>query len=172
MRKQYFGRQLKRDKNERQALFKALLTSLVLYERIETTEAKAKAIKGLADKLVTKAKKGQEQGRLLLQPYLSAKALDKMLTEIGPRFANRPGGYTRIIRVGNRVSDNASVVKMEWTEKTTDKKTAPKDTTKTEKTTDKKTKVEKTVKAAPKKQAPQKQTPVKQTRTRITQKKG
>lgn len=117
MRKNVFGRQLKRDKNERKALFKSLLTSLVLYERIQTTEAKAKAIKGDADKLITKAKRGGLQAYRLLEPEIASVAVKKVLDTIAPRFTNRQGGYTRIIRIGRRLKDNASQVILEWTEK-------------------------------------------------------
>lgn len=114
MRKNIFGRQLKRDTNERKALFKNLATSLVLLERIETTEQKAKAMKAHVDKLVTKAKKGGAQAERLLQPYMHSDAVKKMLSDIAPRFQERQGGYTRILKIGNRFSDNAQVVMMEW----------------------------------------------------------
>lgn len=117
MRKNVFGRQLKRDKNERKALFKSLLTSLVLYERIQTTEAKAKAIKGDADKLITKARKGGLEAYRLVEPYIASIAVKKLLNIIAPRFVNRQGGYTRIIKVGRRLKDNAAQVILEWTEK-------------------------------------------------------
>lgn len=117
MRKNVFGRQLKRDTNERKALFKGLASSLVLHERIQTTEEKAKAVKPLVEKLVTKARVGDAQAHSLLQPYLNAPALKKMLADIGPRFKDRPGGYTRIVKLGTRLQDNASVVILEWVEK-------------------------------------------------------
>ena len=117
MRKNIFGRKFKRDVNERKALFKGLLSSLVLNERIKTTEQKAKAIKAEADKLVTKAKKEEPQARKLLARYLTPSAMDKMLSVIGPGFKERNSGYTRIVRLGNRFSDNASVVMMEWVER-------------------------------------------------------
>lgn len=118
MKKQVFGRQLKRDTNERKALFKGLVSSLTMYERIETTEEKAKSIRGHVEKLVTKAKKNDSvHARSLLQAYLTHEALQKMLTDIAPRFVDRPGGYTRILKIGNRFSDNASMVIMEWVEK-------------------------------------------------------
>lgn len=117
MRKNVFGRQLKRDRNERKALFKSLLTSLVLYERIQTSEAKAKAIKGDADKLITKAKKGGLHAYRLLEPDLATVAVKKLLNTIAPRFTNRQGGYTRIIRVGKRLKDNSPEVILEWTER-------------------------------------------------------
>lgn len=117
MRKHVFGRQFKRDANERKSLFKGLASSLVLEERITTTEEKAKAIRPYVEKLVTKSRKSRLQAQTLLQPYLNAKALKKMLADVGPRFAERNGGYTRIVRVGNRLSDNATMVVMEWVEK-------------------------------------------------------
>lgn len=114
MKKHVFGRKLKRDANERKALFKNLLTSLVLSERIKTTEAKAKAVKGAADKLVTKAKKG-EAGARIIHPYVNQEAVVKLIKNIAPRFANVNGGYTRIIRIGKRrVADNAQMVYLEW----------------------------------------------------------
>lgn len=132
MRKNVFGRQLKRDKNERKALIKNLLSSLVIYESIRTTEAKAKAIKADADKLITKAKKGGLHAYRLVEPELTTVAVKKLLEKIAPRFSKRQGGYTRIIRIGNRVKDNAEEVILEWTEKAeapkakTEQKTSPK----------------------------------------------
>lgn len=114
MKKQVFGRQFKRDANERKALFKNLLTSLVMEERITTTEAKAKAIKAAADKLVTKAKKGGSDAMRRLAPDVRYDAVEKLVNTIAPRFAERNGGYTRIIKVGRRVADNAPKVVMEW----------------------------------------------------------
>lgn len=116
MRKNVFGRRLKRDKNERRALFKSLMSSLVLKERIKTTEAKGKAIKGRVDKLITMAKKDKVRAQRLLASYLTLPALKKLTLEIAPRFTNRIGGYTRIIRLPQRLSDNAAMVLMEWVE--------------------------------------------------------
>ena len=117
MKKNIFGRQLKRDVNERKALFKNLLTSLVLNDRIKTTEAKAKAIKSAADKLITKAKKGGKDAYRNLEAQVNHDAVVKLIDDLGPRFVNRAGGYTRIIKVGNRVADNAAMAIIEWTEK-------------------------------------------------------
>ena len=114
MKKHVFGRHFKRDANERKALFKNLLTSLVMEERIITTEAKAKAIKGAADKLVTKAKKGGPDAFRSLAPDVRYDAVTKLVNTIAPRFTDRNGGYTRIIRIGHRVADNAPQVVMEW----------------------------------------------------------
>jgi len=116
MRKQVFGRRLKRDANERKALFKGLMSELVIHGQIKTTEAKAKAIKASADKLITKARKQEMLARRLLSTELFPPAIDKLLIDVAPRFANRNGGYTRIVRLGRRLSDNASTVIMEWVE--------------------------------------------------------
>lgn len=116
MRKNVFGRQLKRDANERKALFKGLMSSLVLKERIKTTEEKAKAIKGQIEKLVTKAKKRGKNVRNLFGKDLMPDAIEKLINEVAPRFEKRPGGYTRIIKLGRRFSDNANMVVLEWTE--------------------------------------------------------
>lgn len=113
MRKQIFGRQLQRDTNERKALFKSLMEALVLHESIQTTEPKAKAIKGQIEKLVTKANKNPDAKRQL-QKYFAPETLNKFLTDVAPRFAQRPGGYTRIIKLGNRLRDNAKMVVIEW----------------------------------------------------------
>lgn len=116
MRKNVFGRQLKRDKNERKALFKSLMSALVLKERIKTTEEKAKAIRGQVEKLVTKAKKKGEAASSLLSSHLLPVAVEKMIKNVAPRFQNRPGGYTRIVKLGRRFGDNARMVLMEWVE--------------------------------------------------------
>lgn len=127
MRKKVFGKQLKRDKNERKALFKGLLSSLVLEEGIKTTEQKAKAIKADADKLVTKAKKESLLAKRLLEKKINPKAVKKMLSEIAPRFNNRQGGYTRMVRLGRRFGDDATMVLLEWTEKPLPKEEKPKE---------------------------------------------
>ncbi len=120
MKKQVFGRQFKRDVNERKAMFKNLLTSLVLEERIKTTIAKAKAIKRDADKLITKAKKGGDAAYKALHPDVNQNAVVKLISDIGPRFATRQGGYTRVIKLGKRrVADNAPMAIIEWTEQST-----------------------------------------------------
>lgn len=117
MKKNVFGRKLKRDKNERTALFKALMSSLVLKESIKTTEAKAKAIKPEIEKLVTKAKLAEKGASRVLEQKLSKQAFEKMLKVIGPRFSKRAGGYTRIIKLGERFGDNSPMVLIEWVEK-------------------------------------------------------
>lgn len=118
MRKRIFGRRLKRDTNERKALFRSLMIGLILHGKIRTTEAKAKSIKGSVEKLVTIGKtKGDDAKRQLMSKLVNEKASDKILSEIAPLFKDRTGGYTRILRTGNRVKDGASMVVMSWTER-------------------------------------------------------
>ncbi len=114
MRKNVFGRQLKRDKNERKALFKGLISSLVLHGRIKTTEEKAKAIKGQIDKIITRAKKDKTGINSKLERYLTNDAFKKLISEVAPSLTSRNSGYTRIIRLGERFSDAASTVILEW----------------------------------------------------------
>ncbi|RJQ38736.1 50S ribosomal protein L17 [Candidatus Microgenomates bacterium] len=116
MRKNVFGRQLRRDKNQRKALFRSLMSSLVLDERIRTTEAKAKSIKSQVEKLVTTAKRKGDKSWNLLQKHLMPHAIDKMILEIAPRFTKREGGFTRIIRLGERI-DSAKMVIIEWVDR-------------------------------------------------------
>ncbi|MCL5435316.1 MAG: 50S ribosomal protein L17 [Patescibacteria group bacterium] len=116
MKKHIFGRKFKRDVDERKALFKGLMSSLVLYEKIETTEEKAKAIKAELDKLVTNAKKDGILARKLLSSKLSPEALEKMVKDIAPRFDKRQGGYTKMVRLGKRFGDDSTMVLIEWTE--------------------------------------------------------
>lgn len=117
MRKRIFGRRLKRDTNERKALFRSLMVGLILHGKIKTTEAKAKSIKSDVEKLVTIAKtRGEDAKRQIMSKLVSEKATDKMLSEIAPKLEKRLGGYTRILRMGPRVKDGAKMVAMTWTE--------------------------------------------------------
>ena len=116
MKKKVFGRKFKKDVNQRRSLFRNLMRSLILNEEIKTTEAKAKAVKGQVEKLVTVAKRG-ESASYHLKKDSSEDAVIKLITEIGPRFLKRPGGYTRIVKLGNRGKDNADMVLLEFVEK-------------------------------------------------------
>src|SRR5665213_2934587 len=117
MRKHIYGRRLKRDVNERKALFKNLLSELVMHERIKTTVQKAKAIKADADKLITKAKYADRlHATMLLSPLVTSDAVSKLLNDLGPRFIAREGGYTRITKLGRRFNDDAQTAFIEWTE--------------------------------------------------------
>lgn len=115
MRKNVFGRQFSRDTNQRKSLFKSLISSLILDESIKTTMEKAKAIKGDADKVISMAKRGDEKlARQLLQRSLGTVEIEKVIKDLAPRLSGRTSGYTRIIKLGRRFSDNASMVVMEW----------------------------------------------------------
>lgn len=111
------GKKLNRTKNQRQALFRGLASSLILQERITTTEAKAKAVKPMVEKLVTRAKVNSiHSRRLLLRELTSENVVNKLLEVVGPKFKERPGGYLRIVRVGNRVGDQAKMVSLMFVE--------------------------------------------------------
>lgn len=114
MKHRVFGRQFKRDTNERKALFKGLISSLVLKGRIETTEAKAKSIQGQVDKVVSLAKKGTLQARRELLSFLDKAAVDKLVGQMGSIFASRQSGFTQIIKLGPRRGDNAPMVFLQW----------------------------------------------------------
>lgn len=120
MRKRIFGRRFKRDVNERKALFRNLMHELVLHGKIKTTEAKAKAIKAEVEKMVTKAKVKGDGAAVHLQKTFTADVVEKLINDISPLFKDRQGGYTRIIRMGNRVKDSAPMVLMEWVEEVKD----------------------------------------------------
>ena len=113
MRKNVFGRKFKRDANERKALFKSLISALILNGSIKTTLEKAKAIKGDVDKIVNKAKKGGEEALYLLQTSLNKDEVRKII-DIAPMFSGRNSGYTKMAKLGRRFSDNAAMVQMEW----------------------------------------------------------
>ena len=113
MRKNIFGRKFNRNKNQRAALIRGLVTSMIINERIKTTEAKAKSVKGEIEKLVTKAKKGKKE---LVSKNIYPNALNKLFNDISKRFVGRNGGYTRIVRVGERLGDKAQLVLLEWVE--------------------------------------------------------
>lgn len=115
MRHKYFGRKLNRDVKERKALFRSLVIALIEKDKIRTTVAKAKAIQGLVEKLVTKAKKGGEAASRQIASFIIKKeARDKLISEIAPRFQDRIGGYIRIRRMGKRFGDGAEEVSLEW----------------------------------------------------------
>jgi len=113
MRKLKKGRKLSRKRDQRKALLKSLARSLFLNEKIKTTEAKAKEISGSAEKLITRAKKGDLSSRRYLAKFFSRDLVKKLVDEIGPRYKSRKGGYTRIIRLGPRKSDGARMVVIE-----------------------------------------------------------
>jgi large subunit ribosomal protein L17 len=101
----------------RRALRRNLITQLLKYDRIKTTEAKAKAIRGDAEKLVTLAKRGDLHARRLAASRLNEPdVVKKLFEELAPRYEDRAGGYTRILRLGQRQGDGAQVVLLELVE--------------------------------------------------------
>jgi len=117
MRHRVSGKKLGRNRNERKALFKNLTSSLILHGEIKTTEAKAKAIKRLVDKLVTRAKQQTLSARRLLTAFLQdKKVVSRLVDEIAPKFKERQSGFTRILRLGKREGDQAMMVKIEFVE--------------------------------------------------------
>jgi len=109
----YQGRKLQLATGPRRALIRGQLTSLVLHEAITTTEAKAKEVAPRFERLVTHAKKGTlAGGRMLRKDLLTESATQKMLLELAPAFAERQGGYTRIIKLENRRGDNAPMARL------------------------------------------------------------
>ncbi len=114
MRHRVAGRHLGRSASQRRALFRNLITELFRHERLETTEAKAKAIRPDAEKLITLAKRGDLHARRLAAQTITDPDVTKKLFEtLGTRYKERPGGYTRIFKVGPRLGDAAPVVIME-----------------------------------------------------------
>lgn len=111
------GRILNRTPSHRKAMFNNLVTSLVKHERIVTTLAKAKELRQKADKMITFAKRGNlNSRRIVFKSVKNKEALAKLFDTLGPRFANRNGGYTRIYRLGHRNGDAAQMAILEWVE--------------------------------------------------------
>lgn len=114
MRKLKRGRKLSRKKAQRVALLRSLAEALIWHEKIRTTEAKAKELRRVVEKMVTRAKKGDLSSRRRLARLLTASRVQKLVNEIAPRFRDRKGGYTRIIKLGRRSSDGAPIVIIEF----------------------------------------------------------
>lgn len=114
MRHQRRIAKLNRNEASRKALIKNLLANFFIHGQIQTTLSKAKAIKGLADRLIYQAKQASLHRRGLIESFLQNKsAVEKLFQEIGPRVARRTSGFTRIIRLGQRRGDGAQVAKIE-----------------------------------------------------------
>lgn len=110
MKKKIFGRKLKRTTKERKALFRSLVSSLILKGQIKTTEAKAKSVKGEVDKIINLAKKGTLAARRELLTILDPQAVGKLLNGAAAGFSKRSSGFTQIIKIGPRKGDNAPMV--------------------------------------------------------------
>jgi large subunit ribosomal protein L17 len=107
-------RQLSRTSKHRRAMLNNMATSLLQHDRIETTEAKAKELRPMVEKLITLARRGDLHARRLVERRIKDRAVSgKLFKELGPRFASRPGGYTRIVKLGSRVGDGAERARIE-----------------------------------------------------------
>ncbi len=113
MRKRAKGRILSRKTDQRKALLASLARGLILKEKIMTTESKAKEVASFAEKLITKAKTGTIHSRREILKTLSNNVTKKMIDDIAPRYKERRGGYTRIVKTGPRKSDGANMVFIE-----------------------------------------------------------
>jgi large subunit ribosomal protein L17 len=114
MRHRVSGRKFDRPTAHRLAMFRNLVTDLLRYEQIKTTEAKAKEVRSLAEKMITLGKEGTLPARRQALAYIYDKdVVRKVFDELGPRFQSRTGGYTRIVRLGPRLGDGAPIVSLE-----------------------------------------------------------
>ena len=114
MRHARSGKKLGRDSAHRRALYSNLAGALIEHGRIKTTEAKAKAVKPIAEQMITLGRRGDLHARRQALSFLrSQDVVHKLFSDVGPRFADRPGGYTRIIRIGPRPGDAAEMVYLE-----------------------------------------------------------
>ena len=114
MRKQKRGRKFSREKDQRQALLKSLIRAFILKEKIKTTEAKAKEIQPIVEKLITRSKKNNNlHSRRLLARFFSQEVVKKLIDNIGPKYQERKGGYTRIIKLGPRKKDGSKMAIIE-----------------------------------------------------------
>jgi large subunit ribosomal protein L17 len=117
MRHKVAGKRLGRSSGHRKALFRNLVTDLFDYEKIITTEAKAKEVRSLAEKMITLAKQGGLGARRQVLAFVYEKrVVDKLFAEFALRFAERPGGYTCITKLGSRLGDGAAMVQLELVE--------------------------------------------------------
>jgi large subunit ribosomal protein L17 len=114
MRHRAKGRQLSRTSTHKRAMLNNMATSLFVHGRVITTEAKAKELRPFAEKLITLARRGDLHARRLVERRIKDRnTLSRLFSEIGPRFAARPGGYTRILKLGHREGDGADVARIE-----------------------------------------------------------
>jgi len=126
MKHRIAGNKFSRDQKQRKALFKSLINSLLLNGQIKTTEAKAKRVRVLAEKLINTGRKGTLHTRRLVHSYLQNKqTVGILVNELGPAFVGYQGGFTRIIKLGCRKGDNAPMARLELLEKPAEKVKKP-----------------------------------------------
>jgi large subunit ribosomal protein L17 len=121
MRHNVGGRKLGRTTAHRKALFRNQLSALIEHEQVKTTLAKAKELRRLAERVVTQGKLDSVHARRRVRRWLpDRRQVSKLFEEIGPRFAERPGGYLRIVKLGPRKGDGAEMALLEFVEKSED----------------------------------------------------
>src|SRR5437879_3279073 len=121
MRHRHSGRDLGRTSSHRKAMFSNMCNSLILHEQIKTTLPKAKELRRYIEPLITVSKSDSLAGRRLVFDRLRSKvSVGKLFTVLGPRFAERPGGYVRVLKCGNRSGDNAPMAIIQFVERTVD----------------------------------------------------
>ncbi|MDH3498329.1 MAG: 50S ribosomal protein L17 [Gemmatimonadota bacterium] len=114
MRHRVKGRQLSRTASHKRAMLNNMAASLFRHERVTTTQAKAKELRPFAERLITLARRGDLHARRLVERRIRDRDVTgRLFGEIGPRFAGRPGGYTRIVKLGHRVGDGAEIARIE-----------------------------------------------------------
>ena len=114
MRHRIKARHFNRPADQRKALYRSLVRSVIINERITTTEAKAKEAKALVEKLITYGKKGSLHDRRQAMSFLpDSRVVSKVFDDISPRYNERNGGYTRVLKIGNRKGDNAPMAILE-----------------------------------------------------------
>ena len=114
MRHKVAGRNLSRSTGHRLALYRNQVTALLDHEKVTTTEAKAREVRSLAEKMITLAKNGSLASRREALAFVTdKKVVDKLFTEIAPVYADRNGGYTRLLKLGPRHGDSAPMVQIE-----------------------------------------------------------
>lgn len=112
------GKKLNRTSAHRKALFRNLVTSLLAHEQVQTTDAKAKAVRRWADRMISLGKRGTLHARRQALAFVQSKSVvKKLFDEVGPRFRDRPGGYTRVIKIGHRRGDAAPMSVIELTDR-------------------------------------------------------
>ncbi|MBI5657640.1 MAG: 50S ribosomal protein L17 [Geobacter sp.] len=123
MRHAKAGRRLGRTTSHRVAMFRNMVTSLLQHEKITTTDAKAKELRSIAEKMITLGKRGDLHAIRLASAYIrDKKVVTKLFSAIAPRYKERDGGYTRIIKLGQRSGDNALLSQIELVEELVEKK--------------------------------------------------
>ena len=114
MRHGVLSKKFDRATGHRQLMFRNLVTEILDHEKIKTTEAKAKAVRGMTERMITLAKDGSLHARRQAMSFLlDKKVAEKLFKDLGPRYAERHGGYTRIVKLGMRMGDGAPMVQIE-----------------------------------------------------------